>query len=276
MFERKIFTEEQNFFRETVSKFIKKEILPFHKQWEKEGVVPKELWLKAGKAGLLCPNAPQNYGGIGGDFRFNVVIIEELAKAGATGPGFAVHSDIVAPYIINYCSEKQKNYYLPKMISGEIITAIAMTEPGAGSDLQNIQTKAVINEDNIILSGSKTFITNGQNANLVLVVAKTDTSKKAKGISIILCEANNKGFQRGKNLEKIGMKAQDTSELYFEEVTLPRENILGHSGQGFSQLMDELPQERLSIAVTAISAAEAALDWTISYTKERTVFKKKL
>ena len=276
MFERKIFTEEQNFFRETVSKFIKKEILPFHKQWEKEGVVPKELWLKAGKAGLLCPNAPQNYGGIGGDFRFNVVIIEELAKAGATGPGFAVHSDIVAPYIINYCSEKQKNYYLPKMISGEIITAIAMTEPGAGSDLQNIQTKAVINEDNIVLSGSKTFITNGQNANLVLVVAKTDTSKKAKGISIILCEANNKGFQRGKNLEKIGMKAQDTSELYFEEVTLPRENILGHSGQGFSQLMDELPQERLSIAVTAISAAEAALDWTISYTKERTVFKKKI
>ena len=276
MFERKIFTEEQNFFRETVSKFIKKEILPYHKKWEGNGVVSKELWIKAGHAGLLCPNVPENYGGIGGDFRFNIIIAEELAKAGATGPGFAVHSDIVAPYIINYCSEKQKKYYLPKMISGEIITAIAMTEPGTGSDLQNIKTKATISTDTVTLNGSKTFITNGQNANLVLVVAKTDTSQKAKGISIILCEENNKGFKRGKNLEKIGMKAQDTSELYFEEVILPKENILGNAGQGFSQLMDELPQERLSIAVTAISAAEAALNWTIAYVKERTAFDKKI
>ena len=165
MFERKIFTEEQNFFRETVSKFIKKEILPYHKKWEEAGVVPKELWYQAGHAGLLCPNVPQSYGGIGGDFRFNIIIIEELAKAGATGPGFAVHSDIVTPYIINYCSEKQKQYYLPKMISGEIITAIAMTEPGTGSDLQNIKTKATISTDTVTLNGSKTFITNGQNAN---------------------------------------------------------------------------------------------------------------
>ncbi len=276
MFEREIFTEEQNLFRETASKFVSKEILPYHSEWEKKGIIPKELWLKAGEQGLLCPNAPTKYGGIGGDFRFNVIIIEELAKIGATGPGFAVHSDIVAPYIINYSSEEQKMNYIPKMIKGEIITAIAMTEPSTGSDLQNITTKALINNEQIILNGSKTFITNGQNANLILVVAKTDTSKKAKGISIVLCEDYRKGFKRGKNLEKIGLKAQDTSELFFEDVILPKENILGNSGQGFYQLMDELPQERLSIAVTAISSAEAALNWTIKYTKERTAFDKRI
>ncbi|MBF96808.1 MAG: Acyl-CoA dehydrogenase, short-chain specific [Alphaproteobacteria bacterium MarineAlpha9_Bin4] len=276
MFERNIFTEEQNFFRETASKFIEKEIRPFHEKWEQNGIVPKDLWLKAGEVGLLCPNVPKKYGGIGGDFRFNVIIIEELAKVGATGPGFAVHSDIVAPYIVNYSSEKQKNSYLPKMVKGEMITAIAMTEPNTGSDLQNIRTKAIIKENKIILSGSKTFITNGQNANLILVIAKTDLKKKAKGISIILCEDYRKGFKRGRNLKKIGMKAQDTSELYFEDIELPLDNILGNSGHGFFQLMDELPQERLSIAVTAISAAESALNWTISYTKDRKAFDKKI
>ena len=276
MFSRTIFTEEQNFFRETASKFIEKEILPNHDKWEKNGLVPKELWLKAGEVGLLCPNAPKEYGGIGGDFRFNIIITEELAKIGATGPGFAVHSDIVAPYIINYSNLEQKKKYLPKMVKGELITAIAMTEPGTGSDLQNIQTKAVINGDKLILNGSKTFITNGQNAGLVLVVAKTDKTKRAKGISIVLCEENREGFLKGKNLKKIGLKAQDTSELFFENVVLPKENILGYTGQGFFQLMDELPQERLSIAVTAISAAEAALNWTISYCKERSAFDKKI
>ena len=276
MFARKIFTEEQNFFRQTASKFVEKEIQPYHHIWEKEGFVPKDLWLKAGDVGLLCPNVPKEYGGIGGDFRFNVIIIEELAKIGATGPGFAVHSDIVAPYLINYSTEKQKNNYLPKMVKGELITAIAMTEPNTGSDLQNIKTKALFVENKIVLNGSKTFITNGQNANLILVIAKTDITKKAKGISIILCEDNRKGFKRGRNLKKIGLKAQDTSELFFEDVELPLENILGSSGQGFYQLMDELPQERLSIAVTAISAAEAALNWTIAYTKERKAFDKKI
>ncbi len=276
MFERNIFTEEQKIFRQTTSKFFNKEILPFHKNWEEKGIVPKELWLKAGAMGLLCPNAPVEYGGIGGDFRFNVIILEELAKIGATGPGFAVHSDIVAPYIINYGTDEQKVNYLPKMISGETISAIAMTEPGTGSDLQNIKTSAIIKDKNIILNGSKTFITNGQNANLILVVAKTDITKKAKGISIILCEGNRKGFKRGKNLNKIGLKAQDTSELFFEEVSLPKKNILGNSGQGFQQLMEELPQERLSIAVTAIAAAEAAFNWTVEYTKEREAFSKKL
>ncbi len=276
MFERKIFTEEQNIFRENVSKFFKKEILPNHSKWEKDGIVPKEFWLKAGENGLLCPNVPKKYGGIEGDFRFNVIIVEELAKLGASGPGFAVHSDIVTPYFINYGSEKQKNSYLPKMIKGEIITAIAMSEPGTGSDLQNIKTKASINENGIVLNGAKTFITNGQNADVVLVVAKTDTSKNAKGISILICEKNRKGFKKGKNLKKIGMKAQDTSELFFDEVILPKENILGEPGFGFVQLMDELPQERLSIAVSAISAAEAALNWTISYAKERSAFNKKI
>ncbi len=276
MFDRNIFTEEQNFFRETANKFLEKEVLPYHDKWEKNGFVPKELWQKAGDIGMLCPNVPKKYGGIGGDFRFNVIIIEELARIGATGPGFAVHSDIVAPYIINYSTEKQKESLLPKMVKGELITAIAMTEPNTGSDLQNIKTNAIIKDNIITLNGSKTFITNGYNANLVLVIAKTDIKKKAKGISIVLCEDYRKGFKRGRNLEKIGLKAQDTSELFFEDVKLPIENILGKSGQGFFQLMDELPQERLSIAVTAISAAEAALGWTISYTKEREAFGKKI
>ena len=276
MFQRTVFNDEQNYFRETVAKFVSKEVLPHHSLWEKEGIVPKEIWLKAGDLGILCPNIPKEYGGIGGDFRFNVIVIEELAKIGASGPGFAVHSDIVAPYLINYSSVTQKKEYLPKMVKGEIITAIAMTEPGTGSDLQNIKTKASVKENNIILNGSKTFITNGQNANLILVVAKTDSTKKAKGISIVLCEDYRKGFEKGKNLKKIGMQAQDTSELFFHDVELPIENILGQSGQGFGQLMDELPQERLSIAVTAIAAAESALDWTISYTKERTAFNTKI
>ena len=276
MLERNIFTEEQDQFRQTVSKFVDKEIQPYHNKWENSGCVPKDLWLKAGEIGLLCPNIPKKYGGIGGDFRFNVIVIEELAKVGATGPGFAVHSDIVTPYIINYGTTKQKMLYLSKMAKGELITAIAMTEPNTGSDLQNIKTNALIKENKIILNGSKTFITNGQNAHLVLVIAKTDLSKKAKGISIILCEDFRKGFKRGKNLEKIGMKAQDTSELFFDNIELPIDNILGSSGQGFTQLMDELPQERLSIAVTAVAAAEAALKWTVSYAKERVAFDKKI
>jgi len=276
MFQRKIFNEEQQQFRNTVAKFVKKEISPNHLKWEKEGIVPKELWLSAGEKGILCPNVPEQYGGIGGDFRFNVVVTEELAKSGATGPGFAVHSDIVAPYLINYASTDQKKEILPLMVKGACITAIAMSEQGTGSDLQNIKTKASINKSEIVLSGSKTFITNGQNADLVLVVAKTDASKKAKGISIILCETDRLGFKKGKNLEKLGLKAQDTSELFFDNIKLPKSNILGKQGHGFFQLMDELPQERLSIAVTAISSAEAALNWTIAYTKEREAFGKKI
>ena len=196
MFERNLFTEEQIFFRRTAKKFVDKEILPHHDKWEKSGFVPRELWLKAGEIGMLCPNVPKKYGGIEGDFRFNVIVIEELARIGATGPGFAVHSDIVTPYIINYSTDKQKENLLPKMVKGELITAIAMTEPNTGSDLQNIKTNAVIQNNKIILNGSKTFITNGYNANLVLVIAKTDPTKKAKGISIVLCEDYRKGFKK--------------------------------------------------------------------------------
>ena len=177
MFERNIFTDEQNFFRKTASKFLEKEVLPYHEKWEKEGFVPKDLWLKAGDIGMLCPNVPKKYGGIEGDLRFNVIIIEELAKIGATGPGFAVHSDIVTPYIVNYSSEKQKEKLLPKMVKGELITAIAMTEPNTGSDLQNIKTNAIIHNNKIILNGSKTFISNGHNANLILVIAKTEKDR---------------------------------------------------------------------------------------------------
>ncbi len=276
MYKRELFKEEHNIFRETVSRFIDKEIKPFHHKWEHDGVVPKELWKKAGSAGLLCPDVPQENGGSGGDFRYNAIVTEELAYAGASGPGFAVHSDIVAPYFVKYASYEQKSKWLPKMISGDIITAIAMTEPGTGSDLQNIKTKAIKNGNEIVLSGSKTFITNGQNADLIIVVAKTNIDEKARGISLILCETNREGFVRGKNLKKIGLKAQDTSELFFEEVRLPITNILGQEGNGFGQLMNELPQERLSIAITAVAASESALTWTIAYVKERQAFNSKL
>ncbi len=276
MISRKLFNEEQIIFKETVEKFIEKEIRPNHQQWEKDGFVPKELWKKAGSKGLLCPNVPEEFGGVGGDFRYNVIVTEALAHAGATGPGFAVHSDIIAPYLINYGTHEQKSNWLPKMVKGETITAIAMTEPSTGSDLQNIKTKIIKKNEELILNGSKTFITNGQNADLVIVVAKSNENKKGKGISLVLCEADRIGFKKGKNLEKIGLKAQDTSELYFDNVHLPYNNILGIEGNGFVQLMEELPQERLSIAVTAIASAEAALRWTLSYVKEREAFGKKL
>ncbi len=199
-----------------------------------------------------------------------------MARAGATGPGFSVHSDIAAPYIYNYATKEQKNKLLPGMISGNIISAIAMTEPGTGSDLQSIKTTAKLEDDKIILSGSKTFITNGQCSDFIIVVAKTDKEKGAKGTSLVICETDRPGFKRGKNLDKIGLKAQDTSELFFDNVILPSENILGHKGNGFFHLMDQLPQERLAIAIQAVASAEEALNWTISYVKERHAFGKPL
>ena len=273
MAKKSLFEEEHDIFRNSVSNFIAKEINPYHNIWEKEGCVPKSLWNAAGEAGILCPDAPQEYGG-SEDFRYNVVIMEELARAGATGPGFSVHSDIVAPYIYNYASEEQKQKLLPGMISGNIISAIAMTEPGTGSDLQSIKTTAKIDNEKIILSGAKTFITNGQCSDFIIVVAKTEKDKGAKGISLVICETDRPGFKRGKNLEKIGLKAQDTSELFFDNVELPSKNILGHKGSGFFHLMDQLPQERLAIAIQAVASAEEALNWTISYVKERNAFGK--
>jgi alkylation response protein AidB-like acyl-CoA dehydrogenase len=269
---RTLFSSDHEAFRDSVRAFVAKEVAPHHSKWEDAGTVSREAWLKAGEAGLLLPNAPEQYGGAGGDFLMSTVVIEELARGAYSGPGFSLHSDIVAPYILHYGSEEQKRHWLPKMARGEVITAIAMTEPGTGSDLQGIKTTAIRSGNEIVLNGSKTFITNGQNADLVIVVAKTDPAAGAKGTSLILVERERTGFTRGRNLEKLGLKAQDTSELFFDNVRLPTSNILGEEGKGFQYLMQELPQERLTIGLGAVAVMEAALEWTIDYTKNRKAF----
>lgn len=275
MIPRQLFDADVESFRDSVRKFLQQEAVPYHAQWEKDGQVSREVWRQAGELGFLCAPMPEAYGGSGVDFRYSAVVMEELATLGLSGIGWALHSDIVAPYILNYGTEAQKQKYLPKMASGEVITAIAMSEPGAGSDLQGVKTSAIRKGDHYILNGSKIFITNGQMADLVIVVAKTDPKEGAKGTSLFLVEAGSKGFEKGKNLEKIGMKAQDTSELFFQDVEVPVENLLGaNEGQGFLQLMKELPQERLLVAITALAASEAALKWTIQYAKERKAFGK--
>jgi acyl-CoA dehydrogenase len=223
---------------------------------------------------MLCSHIPEEYGGMSADFLYSAVVIEEQSRLGLSGIGFSLHSDIVAPYILHYGSEEQKHKYLPKLVSGELVTAIAMTEPGTGSDLQGVKTTAVLDGDEYVINGSKTFITNGFLADLVIVVAKTDAKAGAKGISLFLVEANTPGFAKGKRLEKVGMKAQDTSELFFQDVRVPKENLLGKEGMGFVYLMQELPQERLTVGLLAISSAEAALEWTKDYTRERKAFGK--
>ena len=273
---RKIFDESHNMFRESVKRFVKKHVEPYHSEWEKKGIVSRDFWLEAGAAGILCPNVPEEYGGSGADFRYNVIIVEEFMKVGATGPGISVHSDIVTPYILQYGTESQKSSWLPGMCEGRLVGAIAMTEPGTGSDLQSVKTSAKITDDEIILNGQKTFITNGQNADLIIVVAKTDPNAGAKGTSLIMCEGDRDGFKRGRNLDKVGLKAQDTSELFFDNVKLPIANLIGSKGKGFYSLMEQLPQERLAIAVSAVAAADAALDWTIEYVNERNAFGKKI
>ena len=272
MIERKLFSAEHEIFRAQVARFMEREVVPFHGQWEKDGQISRETWNKAGETGLLCPTVPADYGGAGADFLFSAIVLEELARVGATGPGFGLHSDIVAPYILHYGSESQKQTWLPKMVAGEAVGAIAMTEPGAGSDLQGVRTSAVPDGDSLVVNGSKTFITNGQHADLVLLVTKTDTTEGAKGTSLVLVEGSREGFRRGRNLEKVGMKAQDTSELFFDDVRIPSENLLGEMGQGFTYLIQELPQERLLVGITAVAATEAALEWTINYTRERQAF----
>lgn len=275
MIPRTLFDADLDGFRDSVRKFLEQEAAPYHEQWEKDGQVSRELWQKAGELGFLCPTMPEEYGGVGADFRYSAVIMEEVSRAGLSGIGWTLHSDIVAPYILNHGSEEQKKHYLPKMATGEMITAIAMSEPGAGSDLQGVKTTALKDGDNYILNGSKTFITNGQMADLVIVVAKTDPKEGAKGISLLLVESDSEGFQKGQNLNKVGMKAQDTSELFFQDVKVPTKNLLGSmEGQGFMQLMMELPAERLQIGITAIAAAEAAWQWTLDYVTERKAFGK--
>jgi len=272
MIERTIFSEEHELFRDSVKRFVEKEIAPHHAQWEKDGQVSREVWLAAGEQGFLGCSVPEEYGGPGADFLYTTVLLEELAGAGFTGPGFHLHSEIVIPYILQYGTEEQKKSWLPKMVTGECIGAIAMTEPGAGSDLQGIKTQAVRDGNELVVNGQKVFITNGQMADLVIVACKTDPTLGAKGISLVVVERGREGFARGRNLEKIGWHAQDTSELFFDHVRVPPENLLGAEGRGFIQLVEQLPQERLIVAIRCCAITESALDWTVEYTNERQAF----
>ena len=272
MIERTVFGEQHEQFRDTVRRFLDKEVAPHHAEWEEQGYVDRSVWAKAGANGLLCLSMPEQYGGADADRLYSVVMFEEIARAGFTGLGFGLHNEIVAPYILRYGSEAQKERYLPAMARGEIVGAIAMSEPAAGSDLQGIRSTAQDAGDHFVLNGSKTFITNGWHADLVIVVAKTDPSAGAKGTSLLLVERGMPGFEKGKRLKKVGMKAQDTSELFFDNVKVPKANLLGDVNRGFIYLMQELPWERLQIAISGIAAAQAAIDWTMDYTKERKAF----
>jgi len=272
---RNIFESDHEAFRESVRIFCEKEIAPNHKQWESDGIVPRELWQKAGELGLLGFMMPEEFGGGGmTDFRFNAVLDEELVRVGASGVGFVLHTDLVSGYLLSYATDEQKARWFPKFCTGEMITAIAMTEPGTGSDLQGIQTTAVRDGDHYIVNGSKTFISNGINADFVIAAVKTDTSAGAMGVSLIVLERGMDGFDRGRNLDKIGLKAQDTAELFFDNVLVPAGNLLGEEGKGFIYLMEKLPQERLAISVGAVAATRAIIDMTLDYVKERKAFGK--
>ncbi|MEV6862682.1 acyl-CoA dehydrogenase family protein [Streptosporangium subroseum] len=272
--QRDLFEEEHQLFRETVREFLAREVAPHHDRWEKDGIIPREVWKKAGELGMFGFGVPEEFGGAGiTDFRYNTVIDEEVMGIGATGLGFSLHNDIMAPYFVDLTNDEQKTRWLPGFASGELITAVAMTEPGAGSDLQGIRTTAVREGDHYVVNGQKTFITNGINSDLVVVVAKTDPTAGARGTSLLVVERGMEGFGRGRNLDKIGMHAQDTAELFFENVRVPAANLLGdEEGQGFFQLMRNLPQERLSIAVMAVAVAETVLRATIEYCKSRKAF----
>ncbi len=270
---RTLFNDEHLMFRDAFRRFVEKEITPHHEAWEHDGIVPRAVWEKAGAAGFLCLEAPEEFGGAGEpDYRFTALMAEELARAGASGIGFGLHTSIVLPYILHFGAAEQQQRWLPPMVRGETITAIAMTEPAAGSDLAGIRTTAVRDGDCYVVNGQKTFITNGINSDLVIAVVKTDPAARHKGISLLVIERGMAGFSRGRNLEKIGLKAQDTAELFFDNVRVPVTNLLGEEGKGFYYLMQRLPQERLDIAVTAVAASEAALELTVRYCKERTAF----
>ncbi len=270
---RTAFTPEHEQFRDAVRRLFATELTPHLERWEEQGEIDKGFWRIAGDAGLLCPNVPEEYGGLGLDYGYNAVINEELGYLGSTA-GIGLHSDIVAPYLVHYGTEEQKRHWLPKMVSGETPTAIAMTEPGAGSDLQGIRTTAIADGDDYIVNGSKTYITNGQQADLIIVFVKTDPNERARGTSLILVESDRAGFERGRNLDKIGLHGQDTSELFFQDVRVPRANLIGAEGAGFAYLMNQLPQERLQIAVGAQASAQRAFDEALNFTKERKAFGK--
>jgi alkylation response protein AidB-like acyl-CoA dehydrogenase len=269
---RTLFSPAHDEFRAQVRRFVEAELTPQHAQWEKAGVVPRDAWSKAGALGLLCPNVPEVYGGPGADWLFNVVVIEELARAGITGPGFMVHSEMVVPYILAWGSEHLKQKWLPQMVRGEAIGSLAITEPGAGSDAKNISTRAVREGDTYVINGQKVYISNGQLSDIVVTACKTNPEAGARGVSLIAVESATPGFRRGRNLEKIGYKAQDTSELFFSDVRVPVENRLGEENRGFAMMKPKLAQERLAQAVRGIAAAEAAIHWTVDYTRGRKAF----
>lgn len=274
LLERKIYaSEEHQMMRGMIQDFIKNEILPQMESWEKEGMVSREIWKRAGDLGLLCIDMPEAYGGSGLDFSFSALFIEELAKQAISGPGFSLHSDIIAPYLLKWGTEAQKQQYLPIMATGEIITAIGMTEPNCGSDLQAIRTTAVDKGDHYLVNGQKTFITNGYMCDMAIVAVKTNSGTPNEGVSLLIMESRWEGFEKGVPFKKIGMKAQDTCELFFDNVKVPKENLLGKEGEGFMIMMTELARERLSVALAAIGGAEGAIEETIAYTSTRTAFK---
>jgi alkylation response protein AidB-like acyl-CoA dehydrogenase len=274
-YQRTLFEPEHRLFREAYRSFLERHVAPYHEQWEKDKIVDRSVWLEAGKQGFLGMGVPEEYGGGGNsDFRYNTIITEETTAGRFSGIGFGVHNDVVLPYLLRLCTDEQKQRWLPGFCSGELITAIAMSEPGTGSDLQGIKTRAVKDGDSWVLNGAKTFITNGINSDLVIVVAQTDPDEGAQGFSLLVVERGMEGFERGRKLDKIGLDAQDTAELSFDNVRVPGENLLGQEGMGFVYLMQNLPQERLNIAIMAAAAMEEVLETTLQYTKERKAFGK--
>jgi alkylation response protein AidB-like acyl-CoA dehydrogenase len=273
MIQRTLFNEDHEAFRTTVRRFFETEIVPLHDKWEEQQHIDRHLWNKAGELGMLCPTMPEEYGGMGVDRLYSVIMMEEQARSGDSSAGFALHSDIVANYINNFGTEEQKKSWLPRMATGEVVGAIAMTEPGTGSDLQSIKTTAKLDGDHYVLNGSKIFITNGYLSDLVVVVAKTGSGEKqSANVSLLLVEANSAGFTKGKPLKKVGMKGQDTCELFFDNVKVPKKNLLGQEGMGFIMLMKELAWERMMIAIMCVAGCEFALATTVEYVKQRKAF----
>ncbi len=270
--QRQIFSEDHEIFRRSVRKFLEEEMAPHHEKWEEQGYVDRDAWTRAGEMGFLCMSMPEEFGGSAADRLYSAILMEETQKLNLSGLGFGLHNEIVAPYINSYGSEEQKQKYLPKMARGEMVGAIAMSEPGTGSDLQGIKTTALKDGNELVVNGQKTFITNGFNADVVIVVAKTDPSKGAKGTSLVMLERGDEGFEKGRRLKKLGLKAQDTSELFFDNVRIPADRILGEEGKGFVYLMQELAWERIQVAISAATAMETAVEMTVEYCKERKAF----
>lgn len=272
MIPRTIFAEEHEIFRTSVQRFLAEYVMPYHSDWEEAGEVPRALWLKAGELGLLCCAVPEAYGGMGGDFLLSAILVEEFAAAGATGPTFYLHSDIVAPYLVEFGTEAQRTQWLPRMAKGEAVGALGMSEPSGGSDVAAMRTYARRDGDEYVINGQKVFITNGHTADFLLLACKTDPDAGARGVSLIIVETDRPGYERGRKLDKLGCRAQDTSELFFSDLRVPVTNLLGAEGTGFKMLMTQLAQERLIQAIRAVSSAESALQWTVEYTSERQMF----